>query len=111
MGIHHSTILFGAGPIETPGTRFELAQNYPNPFNPSTEIRFSMPERRFVALEVMDVSGAPVARLVEGYREKGAHFVSCNGRDMNGREVSSGVYFCRLRIGRQELSRKMVLAR
>jgi flagellar hook assembly protein FlgD len=60
---------------------------------------------------VMDVSGALVARLVEGYREKGAHSVSWTGRDVNGREVGSGVYFYRLRTGKQELSRKMVLAR
>jgi flagellar hook assembly protein FlgD len=68
-------------------------------------------ERCFVALEVIDVSGALMARLVEGYREKGAYSVSWNGRDVNGRKVSSGVYFYRLRAGKQELSRKMVLAR
>lgn len=105
------TILFEGGPIATPTARLSLSQNYPNPFNPSTEIRFSMPERCFVVLEVIDASGALVARLVEGYREKGAHSVSWNGRDVNGREVGSGVYFYRLRTGKQELSRKMVLAR
>jgi flagellar hook assembly protein FlgD len=88
-----------------------LYQNSPNPFNPSTEIRYYLPERCSVALDIYDVNGALVANLLEGYRDKGTHTVSWDGRDRNGRQMTSGVYFYRLKAGKTEVSRKMVLAR
>ncbi len=96
---------------DVPTVSMSLHQNFPNPFNPSTEIRYYLPEGCSVALDVYGVDGALVARLTEGYRDKGSHVATWNGRDRNGRQVSSGVYFYRLRAGTTEISKKMVLAR
>jgi len=103
--------LFESGPVTTPAMPLTLYQNSPNPFNPSTEIRYYLPEKCSVSLDVYDVTGVLVARLSEGYRDKGTHTVSWDGRDRNGRQMSSGVYFYRLKAGKTEISRKMVLAR
>lgn len=96
---------------DVPTVSMSLHQNFPNPFNPSTEIRYYLPGGCSVALDVYGVDGALVARLTEGYRDKGSHVATWNGRDRNGRQVSSGVYFYRLRAGTTEISKKMVLAR
>lgn len=104
-------MLFESGPVTTPTMPLTLYQNSPNPFNPSTEIRYYLPEKCSVALDIYDVNGALVANLLEGYGDKGTHAVSWDGRDRNGRQMSSGVYFYRLKAGKTEISKKMVLTR
>ena len=62
-------------------------------------------------IEIYSVGGALIARLDEGLHDKGPHTISWDGCDGSGRQVSSGAYFYRLRAGKTELSKKMVLAR
>lgn len=104
-------LLFETGPVETPPAALTLYQNHPNPFNPSTTIRYHVTERCRVALEIYNVSGDLVARLYDGYREKGIYTASWNGCDGKGIQMSSGVYLYRLRAGKETLSRKMILLR
>jgi hypothetical protein len=91
----------------TAGTR--LAQNIPNPFNPSTTIRFSLAARERATVVVYDTSGRRVRTLLDETRSAGDHDVHWDGRDANGRSVSSGVYFYRLTAGTVIESKKMVL--
>ncbi len=90
---------------------FALEQNHPNPFNPSTTIGYSIPEgqRVLVRLEIYNLRGMLVRRLVEGEREAGRHSVAWDGRDARGRALASGVYLCRLRAGGFSATRKLVL--
>lgn len=104
-------VLFEAGPVKTPAMPVALFQNHPNPFNPSTAIGYYLEQDCRVALEIYDIRGNLIARLTEAYQEKGLHTATWNGRDRTGNEVSSGVYFYRLKAGKTEISKKMVLAR
>jgi hypothetical protein len=104
-------ILFESGPVTTPTMPLTLYQNSPNPFNPSTEIRYYLPEKCSVSLDVYNVNGVLVARLSEGQQSQGSHTVSWDGRDRNGKQASSGVYFYRLKAGKTEIAKKMVLTR
>jgi hypothetical protein len=105
-------ILFEAGPVSAPITRLALYQNHPNPFNPSTSIRYYVPELGEVTLGVYDARGSFVVNLVDGEREEpGNHTVTWNGRGAGGKSVASGVYFYRLKVGKGEQTRKMVLLR
>jgi hypothetical protein len=89
---------------------FGLEQNTPNPFNPITTIKFVAPVGGgHVTLEVIDVAGRVVRTLVDGHRGEGEHGATWNGRDEQGREVASGVYFYRLTAPKTELTRKMLL--
>jgi hypothetical protein len=90
-------------------TSFELAQNYPNPFNPTTEINFSLQHGADVSLEIYNIMGQRVATLVDEYRESGAHSVTWDGRDTDGKPASSGIYFYRLRSGSFNETKKMML--
>jgi hypothetical protein len=106
------TELFTTEPIAMPAARLTLYQNRPNPFNPSTTISFSLPGECAVRLEVYDVSGRLVARLIDGERRAaGLNNVAWNGRDASGRSSTSGVYIYRLTAGKETISRKMVLLR
>jgi hypothetical protein len=105
-------LLFLSEAIETPAALLALHQNRPNPFNPSTTISFTLPVECAVRLEVYDVSGRLVARLIDGARQSaGAHDVEWNGRDAAGRAAASGIYVYRLTAGKESISRKMVLLR
>ena len=83
---------------------------YPNPFNPSTTLSFTLPEEQAVSLDIFDMSGRLVRRLlVDEQSRPGRHEVVWNGRDDSGRAVSTGTYLYRLRSGDFSQSRRMVL--
>jgi hypothetical protein len=100
----------GAGDSGIPEVDF-LAQNVPNPFNPATRISFGVSRKAAVSLAIYDVSGRLVRMLVEGPFEAGSYVRDWDGKDASGREVSSGVYFYRLTVGEETLSKKMQLIR
>ena len=86
--------------------------NRPNPFNPVTEIRMVLPENAPVSFEVYDVSGRLLRTLLPaGPRSAGTVRAVWDGTDDGGREVPSGVYFCRAEAGRYRATRKMTLIR
>jgi flagellar hook assembly protein FlgD len=87
-----------------------LMQNHPNPFNPTTTIAYDVAEAGHVTIEVYDVSGRLVQRLVNAHKDAGRHQASWNGRDMNGSSVHTGVYFYRMSApGYQSPAKKMLL--
>jgi hypothetical protein len=104
-------LLFQTEVVETPAMPLALEQNVPNPFNPVTEIRYYLPEAVDVRLEVYDISGRRVVALADGRQPKGWQSVRWEGTDAAGRPVASGVYFYRLRAGKEVVSKKMILLR
>ena len=88
---------------------YYLSENYPNPFNPETKISFHLPRTAWVELSVYNLLGQRVNTLVEGVLSPGEHIVSWDGRDFQGNNQSSGVYFYRIDSELGSLKRKMVL--
>ncbi len=97
------------GTASVPARDLVLDQNYPNPFNPRTSIRFYLPARVPLSVDVFDVRGALVRRLAEGTFDAGTHVVTWDGTDAGGRPVASGMYVYRLTADRRSLTRKMML--
>ena len=86
---------------------FILKQNYPNPFNPSTTIEFDLPEQSIVTLQIFDVQGREVQRLINDQMMTAAvHRVTWLASDM-----PSGVYFYRLTAGNHVQTRRMLLVK
>jgi len=94
-----------------PATALRLLPNHPNPFNPTTEIRFDLPRAGRVDLGIFDLEGRRLRTLVAGVREAGEQSVRWDGRDDAGRELSSGVYCCRLAGAEGHRVRKLTLIR
>ncbi len=107
--IVYSTTEVGDDDISVLPDHFQLMQNYPNPFNPATTIRFSLPSRASVKLDIIDVLGRKVAKLADKVYEAGDHAIDWDGRDSSGRIVPSGVYLYRMTADGLTISRKMML--
>ncbi len=89
--------------------KVQLHDNYPNPFNPETNISFSMPSEQKVQLTIYNLKGQKVRQLVNGVFASGKHSVVWNGKDDNGKQVCSGLYFYKLKTDNKEISKKMLL--
>ncbi|MBK6900539.1 MAG: T9SS type A sorting domain-containing protein [bacterium] len=116
--------VFGSGDKGTPGAANGgptaappalatlLGANYPNPFNPSTTFSFALDRDATVSLAVFDLRGHRVRTVVEGRLAAGDYrnVYAWDGRDDQGRAVTSGTYFYRLTTDSGFVeSRKMTL--
>jgi hypothetical protein len=97
---------------------FQLKQNYPNPFNPSTTIVYYLPDVGYQPAEVeiiiYNLLGQKVRTLVKERKYPGKHQVTWDGKDNEGNDLASGIYFYRLVISGTDLyplvkPKKMVL--
>jgi hypothetical protein len=84
--------------------KMALLQNHPNPFNASTTIKYSLPQRSDVRIEIYNILGRLVATLLEGNVDAGFHTITWRADN-----YPSGVYFARLRAGERSENVKMVL--
>lgn len=88
-----------------------LKQNYPNPFNASTVISFALPAQSTVSLMIYNMLGQRVRTLSIGIMTAGEHSLTWNGKNDNGIDVESGVYFCKLTTNTRSLIRKVMILR
>lgn len=102
----------GEGTPSTLPRTFQVHGNFPNPFNPLTVIRYDVPagdDALAVTVQVFDLAGRVVARLVDETQAPGTHSVRWNGRSDAGETVTSGVYLYRIEVGDNVETRKMVI--
>jgi len=90
---------------------YALHQNYPNPFNPITTIRYDIPEESHVRIDVYNVLGQKVAKLVETFHQPGFHTVNWDGTNMLGSALSSGMYFYRIQARDFTAVKKLLLVK
>lgn len=90
-------------------SEFTVEQNFPNPFNPSTTFRFTVGRVVQVDLSVFNVLGEQVDQEDFGVLTPGSYVVDWNTNQAGRPNLSTGVYFYRLRAGDQVITRKMVL--
>ncbi len=95
-----------------PGVESELPRRtsplsvYPNPFNPRTTIQFTLERPGNVVLNIVDLRGTVVAKLIDGAREQGQHLVPWDGVNLG-----SGVYWVRLETEDKTIAKRMTLLR
>ncbi len=88
---------------------YELS-NYPNPFNPATTISFSVAKTAsFVSVGIYNLKGQKVKQLISSQLSSGQYTIVWDGTDQTNKPVSSGVYFYKLKTGRIEQTKKMML--
>jgi FlgD Ig-like domain len=88
---------------------YGLDDVFPNPANPTSSIRFSIPARAKVVIEVFNVLGQRVAVVANGEYDSGRHTVRWDGVNASGNSVSSGIYFVRMTSGDFVAKKKLVI--
>lgn len=88
-----------------------LSQNYPNPFNPSTNIEFSLPEAGHVSLEIYNILGQQIRKLLDDDFDAGQYSIIWDGENSSGLDVPSGTYFYKLTANDFVQTKKMLLIR
>jgi len=93
---------------QTHPSAFRLYQNHPNPFsarggsafggNGSTEIQFELEEPSEVTLSVYDLQGRMIKLLTQSNYQAGHHRFTWNGTNNHCQNVSSGLYFIKLKV-------------
>ena len=86
----------------------------PNPVGLIARVTYVIPRNLLdshFTLTVYDASGRLVKRLLDGNRVPGTYNVLWDGRNDEGRSVSSGVYFLHLETSRISRTQRVVLVR
>lgn len=81
----------------------------PNPFNPATTVRFTLGTGGAVRVRIVNLRGAVVRTLHDGWMEAGERRLRWDGRGDDGRSVASGVYLADVRGNGQHVTVKMAL--
>ena len=85
-------------------TDFYLSQNHPNPFKDRTTIKYCIPDKERIRLEVFNSSRNKVKTIVKEIKDAGTYKV-----EIDAAVLPSGVYFYRLQAGDFIETKKMVL--
>jgi photosystem II stability/assembly factor-like uncharacterized protein len=79
---------------------------YPNPFNSSTTIRYNLPRRSHVEIDLYDILGKWIGRLVSKVEGPGSHELRYNPKDLG-----SGIYLCRITAGGHTKTTKVMIVK
>jgi aminopeptidase YwaD len=86
-------------------TRVLALGAHPNPARGATEIRYFLPKKETVTLDLYDLSGRRIHRLSEGTQAAGDHAFTWSGDEA----PAAGVYFLRIRAGGESATRRVIL--
>ncbi|MBN1826036.1 MAG: metallophosphoesterase [Candidatus Eisenbacteria bacterium] len=101
-----AVILFEGLPL-----RYRLTVAGPNPFRSTVRFLVELPERAAVEMDLFDIRGRRVRRLLGVESAPGARFLEWDGRNDRREPVPSGLYFCRFRSGFRVLHARVILMR
>jgi len=90
-------------------SEFELYQNYPNPFNPETKIEYALKKTGHVTLHIYNVLGEKVKTLLDQDQPAGFYQINWDGKNDNGKPVSSGLYLYKLEVNGFSEAKRMIL--
>ncbi len=91
-------------------TKFDLYQITPNPIvNNDALIRFSLPKAKDVSLAIYNASGQLVKTFLDNPMEAGMNSITWDTKDSDGKLVPGGIYFYKLKVGKEEKTNKVIL--
>ncbi len=77
---------------------------YPNPFTNSAEVSFTLEESQFIKMEVYNVTGELIASSDQGKLNAGRNYIQ-----LDGVNLSSGIYFVGITAGENTYKQKVII--
>jgi hypothetical protein len=103
-----SSVGVPATPVLSTNTR--LLPVFPNPIRSSATLRYELQRAAHVTHEIFDLTGARIRTLERRTHDAGAHAVTWDATDAQGRRVAPGVYYQKLEAdGVRRMQRVVVL--
>ena len=93
------------------GPRFSLGLPHPNPTRGLSRMNFELPRAGRARLEIFDVTGRRVRTVLDRALPAGPASASWDGLNRDGDPAPSGVYFARLALETQSVTRKLLVIR
>ena len=90
-------------------SKYLIHQNHPNPFNPLTILKYNLPEKEMVKIDIYDILGIHVKQLINHDQNAGYHSIQWNATNDQGEPVSAGVYLYKIQAGNFVDTKKMIL--
>jgi agmatine deiminase len=111
LGAHRVIImtnmdLYNGAPAVPGNENALLLSNYPNPFTGSTVIRYQLPEKTGVKLEVLDSYGQSIATLVDSRQDAGVY-----QEGFSAGSLPPGLYYIRIVTDQTMSVKKIMLIR
>ncbi len=101
------SVYYGSRPSAVPTVSslgFSISQNFPNPFNNLTQFNINLAKESMVSVDVYNMFGQKVYSINSQKMNDGVHLISIDGSGW-----SSGVYFYRVTVNNQSVTKKMVV--
>ena len=83
---------------------FEISRVYPNPFNSAVNIEYSLSGDGIVELSCYNLLGRKISTIVDAYQKAGKHNLFWSPGD----NLSSGIYYLRLRQGDKGFTHRLL---
>ena len=90
---------------------YSLFPVYPNPFNSNVKIRFTIPSEEVVKILILNILGEKVRVITDSNYGPGLNTLIWDGKNDYGQELSTGLYFCRLKAKKYQDSIKLLLVK
>lgn len=82
---------------------------YPNPFNQQTTVSFDIKEPVQTCIEIYNTKGQKIRSLTNALTKSGRYSIQWDGKDSKGKQVTGGVYLCKMTAGNYKSVRKLIL--
>jgi YVTN family beta-propeller protein len=103
--------IHGTTDVTPPPATLQFAPIRPNPARGAAVMRFGLPRRAKVDLELFDLQGRRTRVLISGEREPGWYEVRWNGQTDGGGGAAAGLYFARFRAEGREFKQRLIWLR
>jgi len=96
-------------PLNSTAATYFQVNAFPNPFSASITLQYQLPKSSEVSIAIYNVAGALVADLLpKEVQSAGQHQLQWDGKNDKGQNLPFGTYFCKLQIGEELVTQKIV---